>query len=164
MNAIHTPILNRSTWKTTVLFALLFWVSSSLLLDLVIMPELYGAGMMSQPDFAAAGYSIFWMFNRIELICAALILTGILVLQNLSVAIPTKGAIALAMLLLGIASVYTYGLTPEMSALGMQLNLFNVASNVPNAMNWMHQSYWGLEVLKLASAGALIGLCTKTNS
>jgi hypothetical protein len=164
MNAIYTPILNRPKWKTIVVFALVFWISSSILLDLVIMPGLYGAGMMNQPGFAAAGYSIFWMFNRIELICAALILTGILVLQNLHIALHPKSAIALSLLLLGIASTYTYGLTPEMSALGIQLNLFNTAPEVPDAMNLMHQGYWVLEVLKLAAAGTLIGIYAKTDA
>jgi hypothetical protein len=51
-----------------------FWFSSSIILDWVIIPSLYVSGMMTQSGFASAGYLIFWNFNRIELVCAALIL------------------------------------------------------------------------------------------
>ncbi|HEY9625060.1 MAG TPA: hypothetical protein V6C78_32335 [Crinalium sp.] len=158
MHAIYTPVFSRFKWKTIVVFALIFWLSSSLLLDLVVMPELYSSGMMAQPDFAVAGYSIFWVFNRVELICAALVLTGVLVLQRMPGFLHRRTAIAFSTLLLGIALTYTYVLTPEMSALGLQLDLFNPASTVPGAMDLMHQGYWGLEVLKLVVAGALLSL------
>jgi len=38
--------------------------------------------MMTQAGFATAGYLIFWNFNRIELLSAALVLTGVLVISN----------------------------------------------------------------------------------
>jgi hypothetical protein len=64
--------------------ALGFWLSGSLLLDFVIMPGLSAVGMMSQANAATVGYSLFWIFNRIELLCAALVLTSLLALRGTS--------------------------------------------------------------------------------
>ena len=82
MNAVSDPKLNRINWQTVVMFALGFWLSSSLLIDFLIIPGLSAAGMMTQEGFASAGYLIFGIFNRIELLCAALILTGFLVIRR----------------------------------------------------------------------------------
>ena len=143
-------------WVNITLLILGFWLSASLILDFVIMPSLYITGMMTQSSFASAGYVIFWLFNRIELLCAGLALTGFLVLHQ------TRNwgrlAIILSSLLLCIAFVDTYVLTPQMSALGMQLNLFEQAVEVPTGMNQMHQGYWFLELLKLSACGILLSL------
>lgn len=146
-------------WQTVAAVSLGFWLSSCLLLDLVIMPTMYGAGMMAEPGFASAGYSIFSAFNRIELVCAALVLTGLLVTVKMQS--PVSGnwgrwAVLAAVMLLGIVCVDTYGLTPQMSALGMQLNLFDAATEVPVAMDRMHESYWVLEVMKVLGGGMVL--------
>jgi hypothetical protein len=57
MNAAFSVEFKRPAWQTVVMFALGFWLSSSLLLDFVIMPGLSAAGMMSQASAATAGYS-----------------------------------------------------------------------------------------------------------
>ncbi|MBD2043880.1 DUF4149 domain-containing protein [Microcoleus sp. FACHB-672] len=161
MAAISQDEFKRPSWQTVVIFTLAFWLGASLLVDFVMMPGLYTAGMLTQPGFASAGYSIFWVFNRLELVGAALALTGSLVLLNTHYLPISRGrtAIILSLLLLAVALVDTYGLTPHMSALGMQLNLFEPASEVPTAMNQMHGSYWALEALKIASAAMLLSLC-----
>jgi hypothetical protein len=155
--------LQRPKWRKVVLVTLAFWLSSSLVLDLVIMPSLYAAGMMAEPGFTTAGYSIFWLFNRIELVCAAIVLTGVLILKTAQnpLAQSNKWAMPLSLGLLAIALIYTYGLTPEMSALGTNLNLFASTSDVPAAMNQMHEEYWFLELVKLAVCGTLISFCNK---
>ena len=43
-----------------------------------------------------------------------------------------------------------------MSALGMQLNLFDAATEVPVAMDRMHESYWVLEVIKVLGGGMVL--------
>ena len=165
---VATPQLDvrRSTWQTTVLFALGFWLSSSLILDLLIMPSLYGSGMMKQPDFVSAGYSIFWLFNRVELLCGAVILTGLLALRHKRSAFAaivsgakSRWALFLSLVLFAIALIYTYILTPDMSALGLQLNLFESGAGIPAGMNHLHGLYWGLELLKLAAGGILLTFC-----
>jgi uncharacterized membrane protein len=156
MTAITNTAFSRPKWRTIVLASLAFWLSGSLILDLVMMPGLYAAGMMTQSGFASAGYSIFWVFNHLEVLCAALVLTGVLVLDHISGTLGNRWMVPAAFGLLMIALVYTYGLTPEMSALGMQLNWFESASDVPAAMNQMHQSYWLLELLKVGLGGALL--------
>lgn len=150
--------LKRPTWQIVMVVTLAFWLSGSLLLDTVMMPVMYASGMMTEPGFATAGYSMFWVFNRLELFCAALIFTLALVLRfaqphtqplNLN-------AVAIAAVLLDIALIYTYGLTPQMSALGVQLDLFGNAAEPPVLMNVFHASYWLLEVMKLVAAGMLL--------
>jgi hypothetical protein len=137
-----------------------------LILDLVIMPGLYGAGMMTSAGFAAAGYSIFWIFNRVELLCAAVALTGSLVLwstTHLSSRL-RNGSIILSTLLLTIALIYTYILTPQMSALGLQLNLFEPGVGMPEGMLPMQAGYWGLETLKLVAGGILLSWCYQSQT
>lgn len=153
--------LKRPAWQTIIIICLGFWLSSSLLLDLVIMPGLYASGMMAGSGFATAGYLIFWIFNRIELVCAALVLTGTLALAHTQSQTEKshRNAIILSIILMLVALVYTYGLTPQMSALGLNLNLFEPAVEVPGTMNVLHESYWVLEVLKLVAGGAVIRWC-----
>lgn len=158
---MSTSAIKRPSWQTAIIFVLAFWLSSSLLLDLLIMPSLYATGMMSQPSFAAVGYVIFWLFNRVEVLCAAVILTGLLALRINQDSYHRKGMLALplAVVLMAIALIYTYVLAPQMSALGLQLDLFNPTLEVPATMNQLHSSYWILEVLKFATGGWLVSLC-----
>jgi hypothetical protein len=162
MTAITSKVASTGQrWQAIVMVALIFWLSGSLILDLVIMPSLYVAGMMDSSGFAAAGNLMFWGFNRIELICAASAATGLMVLSNVTDGSNKRSrtAILLSLILLAIALIDTYALTPQMSALGIQLNLFEPTTEVPSGMNLLHQSYFGLEVLKLALCGTLLSWC-----
>ncbi len=168
---MHTTIENsfgtssrRSLWTTIVLASLAFWLSSSLLLDLVIMPSLYTAGMLARPDFVPAGYSLFWVFNRIEVLCAALVLTGLWVLRRSQNSLHRKGfaPMVLSSVLLTIALLYTYVMAPSMTALSLDLTLFeSVVQPVATSPEMIHLQvgYWGMEVLKLSLGGVLLGLC-----
>jgi len=148
-----------------IFFATAFWLSSSLVLDVLIMPCLYATGMMQQADFASAGYSLFWTFNRVELLCAALILSGLLALRwprNLGQdhrvmvsSMRSRWALEAGLVLLAIALVYTYALTPAMGGLGMALNTFQPQA-VPTEMTGLHSLYWLLELVKLAAVGWLL--------
>ena len=151
----------RPRWQAIVMVALIFWLSGSLIIDLVIMPSLFVSGMMTSPEFATAGNLMFWGFNRVELICSGLVATGLMVLSNLmgDSGKRSRTAIVLSLVLLAIALFDTYALTPQMSALGMQLNLFDSAAEVPAGMNSLHQGYFVLEALKLAVGGTLLGWC-----
>ncbi|NJK28011.1 MAG: hypothetical protein HC925_05090 [Coleofasciculaceae cyanobacterium SM2_3_26] len=64
-------------WQMFVFAVLGFWLSSSLMLDFVVMPSLYVSGMMDASGFAVAGYSMFGSFNRVELLCAGLGISGV---------------------------------------------------------------------------------------
>lgn len=165
MSSISSLQLKRPAWQTAVIFTLTFWLSASLVLDLVIMPGLYAAGMMSQSGFATAGYLIFWVFNRIELLCAALVLTGVLILkrtQNTWVS-QSRYATVLAMILLTIALIFTYILTPNMSALGLNIEVLNPVIAVPAGMGLLHETYWVLELTKLVVGGAVLSLFYRQN-
>lgn len=157
---------NQQRWQTIVCLTLGFWLSACVILDLVIMPTMYASGMMSGPDFAVAGSMMFSVFNRVELLCAGLGLTGLLVLSATSNNLIKKNqtAIIFSVILLAIALIDTYGLTPQMTALGINLNLFESVKEVPTAMNQMHGGYWVLEVIKLVVGGTLLGWCYRNQN
>jgi hypothetical protein len=157
MNAISNVEFKRPIWQTAVILTLGFWLSASIILDWVIMPSLYLSGMMTQSGFATAGYAMFWNFNRIELLSAGLILTGVLAMSKTHSW--RAGTVVLAVLLLAVSLTDTYFLTPQMSAIGVQLNLFETATTIPATMNLLHGGYWVLEAVKLLAAGTLLSRC-----
>lgn len=161
MSTLSNLEVKRPAWQTTVIFTLAFWLSASLILDLVIMPGLYASGMMAQSGFASTGYLIFGIFNRIELLCAALVVTGALILERTHhiSGNQNRTAILLSFILLTGTLVCTYFLSPEMSALGVNLNLFDPVTHVPSGMNLLHRSYWLMEIVKLVAGGTMLSLC-----
>lgn len=155
-----------SSWKLILLFALGFWLSGIVMLDGIVMPSLFTSGMMTEPGFAIAGYSLFSLFNRIELLCAGLVFTSVLALRYSRHPWNRPGwlTVLLSLLLLAIAFVDTYGFTPQMSALGLQLDWFTESSQPGAAMNQLHLIYWLLDAVKVTTAGLLIGLYTRKSN
>jgi hypothetical protein len=143
------------------MFTLGFWLSASFIIDFVMIPGLSLSGMMNQGGFASAGYIIFGLFNRIELICAAIILTGFLAFRrhHTLIHLQEHWSIILASVLLVIALIYTYILTPQMSGLGLQLNSFEATNTMPPAMITLHWSYWLLEGVKFLLGATLLKWC-----
>ncbi|MBF2098248.1 MAG: DUF4149 domain-containing protein [Gloeomargaritaceae cyanobacterium C42_A2020_066] len=144
----------RPLWPAMIMGALGLWLGGSVVLDCVVMPSLYQAGMMTQPGFAVAGYQVFSAFNHLELCLAALVLSGVLALlqdrrRGLWVGLAALG-------LLAIALVYAYGLTPAMAGLGLDLHWVEADAGRPAAMDWLHGSYFSLEVLKISVGLVLI--------
>jgi hypothetical protein len=151
-------------WLPWVLAIVAFWLSSSLLLDLLVMPVMYTTGMMQEPGFAAASYSLFEVFNHMELLCAGLVLTGLLALRCPpdSFGIVVSGsrcrwAVSIGVALFGVVLLYIYGLTPAMGAQGIQLDVLGPAAT-PH-MDGLHGLYWGLECVKLAGLSLLVRFC-----
>jgi Domain of unknown function (DUF4149) len=157
MNAISNLEFKRSTWQTAIMLTLGFWLSASLVLDWVIMPSMYFAGMMKEASFSTAGYVVFWNFNRLELLAAAVVLTSILAISKTQ-SDWHLGRIILSGLLLIVAGLDTYFLTPQMCALGANLSL--LATNpVPATMDSLHSGYFLLEMLKIVTGGVLLNWC-----
>lgn len=147
-----------ANWSTIIMFALGFWLSGSLIFDFLVVPGMLTTGMMSEPGFASAGYVIFGTFNHVELLCAATVLAGCLVYRygyGLTSKINTKSLLSAAALLV-IALAYTYIFTPQMSSMGMPLDLFATAEANSSSMTLMHLSYWSLETVKFIAAAALL--------
>ncbi|PSF36860.1 hypothetical protein C7H19_12595 [Aphanothece hegewaldii CCALA 016] len=161
MNSISTRNDKSIDWPTLVMFTLGFWLSASLILDLVIMPSLSASGMMAQNGFASAGYSLFGIFNRIELVCAATILSGFLIFSRNHTLIHLRQTwlIALAGVLFVIPLIYTYILTPQMSGLGLSLNAFDTVQTMPTGMIYLHEGYWVLEAIKFIAGLTLLRWC-----
>jgi hypothetical protein len=149
-------------WSGIVMFTLGFWLSASLVLDLVIVPGLFVSGMMNQSEFASSGYVIFGLFNRLELICAAVVLCGFLVMRrqhslSYQQEIPS---LLLSAILLIITLVFTYYLTPELSGWSLlSLNLWDGGRAMPPVMISMQIIYWVLEAIKLLTGVTLLRWC-----
>jgi hypothetical protein len=158
MNTLPLRRFRLVNWQAMAMFALGFWLSASFVLDGLIIPGLFSAGMMESSGFASASYLIFGTFNHLELLCAAIVLASCLVLNyrlNLS-AIKIDKSIIIAAFLMAIAICYTYIITPQMSALGMNLEVFNHQELLNNSMMTMHVVYWVLEASKLILGTVLL--------
>jgi hypothetical protein len=168
MNAISERGLKSPNWSAIVMFALGFWLSGSLIIDFAIVPSLWVTGMMNLSGFASAGYTLFGIFNRIELLCAALVLTGCLGLRFdrlISWGDRTQERLSLILsgFLLVIPLIYTYFLTPQISSLGLQLNFFETISTMPPAMIYLHEGYWLLEIAKFVVGAILLRWCFRNS-
>ena len=153
-------------WDSAVLFLAVFWIGGSLMLDFVGMPMLYMSGMMTAPGFASAGYSLFELFNHMEMLLSGLILTGVLAMRQTHAenAVEVSGsrsrwALLLSGSLVAIALAYTSGLTPYTGAMGIALDMPGTIHIVPVVMDWMHGAYWLLETVKVLLLGVLLRLC-----
>lgn len=140
--------IKQVNWQTVILITLGCWLSSILLLDLIIMPSLYLSGMMVADGFASAGYSVFWVFNRLELVAAGLVLSGCFVLSNQFRSF--RWSIIAAVLLLSLSLFATYSLAPQMSAIAINLHTLDNVSLIPDSMDVLHGLYWSVEAVKLA--------------
>lgn len=158
MNAISNLQFNQSIWQRAILLTLGFWLSASLVLDWVIMPSMYISGMITQGSFTTGGYVIFWNFNRLELLSASVVLTGILALSKTKSQWRLNGII-LSVMLLAVALLETYFFTPQMCATGVNLNLFAGETTIPATMNLLHGGYFALEAVKLVVGGILLNWC-----
>lgn len=158
MNAISPRTPNPISWSTAILCALGFWLSGSLIFDCLLVPSMMTTGMMNESSFASTGYVIFGTFNHLELLCSATILAGCLVYRfgdcfNQKVSFKS---LAIATILMTIALADTYIFTPQMSSMGMSLDLFTSAEVISTSMAVMHLAYWSLEVAKLVCAVTLL--------
>lgn len=167
---------DRQTWMTALAAIMGFWLSATLLLDFTIMPSMYFSGMMSSPNFGAVGYMLFSMFNRIELVCAAVALSaGLWFLMSPKYTERQKIEVGFsAVMLLAIALCYTFILTPQMGGLSVDLHaidglgtlnggledlqMHSTLSTVPAGMNQMHVVYWVLEAVKITALASMLGV------
>lgn len=159
MDAISPRTSKPISWSTAIVLVLGFWLSGSLIFDFLIVPGMLTTGMMNESGFASASYVIFGTFNHVELLCGATVLAGCLYYRfaNCFDQRVTYKSVLIATGLLLISLAYTYVFTPQMSSMGMSLDLF---SNVPEAtsanMMLMHLVYWSLEIVKLVFATVLL--------
>jgi hypothetical protein len=153
----YSQSIDRLPWRHIAVGSLGFWLSTSLFLDLAILPALWWTGMMDGAGFASAAYSIFWIFNRLELLCAAMALTA-------AFALPKQEARSIdrqrqilwgSLMVMAIACAYTFWLTPMMGGLSVRLDWFATTTAIPAQMDRMHAIYWVLEASKLGIIGLL---------
>ncbi|MEO0405749.1 MAG: DUF4149 domain-containing protein [Cyanobacteria bacterium P01_A01_bin.135] len=155
-SVIATTGPDAPNWQRLILVTGILWLGGTLVLDLIVMPTLYMSGMMTDASFAPMGYTLFSNFNHMEVVSAAMLLTGTLALHRHSPRAGVQAIIAAAMLL-ALSLFYTYGLTPDMIALGAHLNLLKT-TGIPHSMDVMHGEYFGLELVKLGLVMGLIKL------
>ncbi|GAB4340170.1 MAG: hypothetical protein Fur0042_00620 [Cyanophyceae cyanobacterium] len=147
-------------WLVIALTALGLWLGACLLLDLAILPSFYWTGMMATADFPQVGASIFGLFNRMELVMGSLVLTSLLAAAYGGW---LRGGVArtcgaLAMVMLAVAALETYVLTPDMVSLSAQLVWPAPMEAVPVTMDRMHGLYFALDGLKVLAGMLLLGL------
>jgi hypothetical protein len=118
------------------------------------MPVLYQTGMMSQSNFILAGQALFGSFNRVELLLGAIVLVGFAIKQQAPIVERESiwRNLPIALLVFGIAALYTYSITPAMTSIGFDAELTGV---IPAKMETLHLVYWGLESVKLAALALL---------
>ncbi|MEL7313485.1 MAG: hypothetical protein AAFN08_00860 [Cyanobacteria bacterium J06559_3] len=157
---------SRSSWLPWLLTIAGFWLSGNVVIDFLVMPVMQVSGMTAQAEFASAGYTLFWSFNRLELLCAAILLTGVLALRSqrgefgvVNSGSRCRWALAIGLGLLSLTLADTYLLTPEMGAMALSLDWLTNDSAIAPAMNWLHGTYFSLEALKLLCLGLLVRLC-----
>jgi hypothetical protein len=158
MNSISSLEIKRPLWHGAIALIAGFWLSAIFIVDLLLMPSLYLSGMMTTANFASAGYVLFWNFNRVELLSAALMMTGVLVLIRTEKENNRRIPLFAALILLSIALIDTYFFTPQMCAVGINLNLFAETVPVPSTMDIMHGGYWLLEIIKIFGCAMLLKL------
>jgi hypothetical protein len=146
-------------WTTLAMVVLGFWLSASFVIDLIILPSLSVAGMMTQNGFASAGYLLFGIFNHLELVCAAIVLCSFVVFHRYHTLIhlPEHRSLLFAGVLLVITLIYTYFLTPNLSAMGLLAPV--AASGMSGEMMSFQIGYWFLEVVKGLIAFTLLRWC-----
>jgi Domain of unknown function (DUF4149) len=142
-------------------FVLALWLGGSVLLDFVVMPTLYVAGMMDSASFASAGSALFLVFNHLEMLGGAIVVASVLAHRHEPEveAHQSLGGFGLPLLLLAIAALYRYVLTPQMAGIGIQLDWFTAATPVTGSMMLMHMGYWVLEATKLTTVAVLLNRC-----
>ncbi len=165
MNGLIEKVSKPINWSTILMFTLGFWLSGSLIFDFVTIPSLLASGMMGETGFASAAYLMFGIFNRVELVCAALVLTSCFVFFQQHNLDRKREVIflVLASILLFIALSYTYIFTPQMSSLGLQLNLLEPTVELTEQMAVLHQFYWLLEGTKLIVGTVLLRWCYRNS-
>lgn len=139
-------------WPLLVMGSLTMWLTGSLVMDLLVVPSLSAAGMMAEPGFISAGHLLFSVFNHLELLFAGLVVSGCFLLHQRGFfsAPEQRFSRIFAIILLAIAIVYTYILTPAITDLGFDMASFTSTGEMPAAMMPLHWLYWGLELVKLA--------------
>ncbi len=164
MNALFNRSLQTERWLAIAMLALAFWLSGSLLFDVIILPSLAAAGMTVQPEFASLGYVLFGAFNRLELLCGSVVAVAIAAAsyqghwrqQQWSPVAVAAGV------LLAIVAAYTYWLAPQMSALDAPLSwLAPPAEPMSGTMLNLQWLYWLLDGVKLALGGWLLYWCAR---
>lgn len=158
MTTLVSRPYRRAQWQSVCLVALGLWLSASLVFDFLIVPSLFASGMMESSDFASFSYLVFGNFNHLELLGAGIVLVSSLAInyrQHLA-SIKLDSSLVISVLLMAIALLYTYFLTPQMSALGMNLDQFGTQDPVGNLMIGVHLVYWLLELCKLTLGAFLL--------
>jgi len=164
MNAVLNRSGQETRWLAIAMLALIFWLSSSVVFDVILLPSFAATGMTAQPEFASLGYVLFGAFNRLELLCGSTVAAAIAAACYQAHWQRREWSLAAVVLavLLAIAAVYLYWLAPEMSALDAPLSWLNPPRNpMSGTMLQLQGLYWLLDGLKLALGSWLLVWCVR---
>lgn len=148
-------------WPLLVMGSLAIWLGGSLVVDLLVVPSLSATGMIAEPGFIRAGHLLFSIFNHVEMLLAGLVLSGCFFLhqEGFFSRHGQRFSRIFALVLLAIAIIYTYALTPAITDLGFDMASFTSTGEMPGAMMPLHWLYWSLELVKLSLGVTLVRWC-----
>lgn len=164
MNAVLNRSEQGTRWLAIARLALVFWLSGSVIFDVILLPSFAATGIIAQPEFASLGYVLFGAFNRLELLCGSTVAVAIAAASYQAHWQRREWSLAAGVLaiLLAIAAAYLYWLAPEMSALDAPLAWLAPPSNpMSGTMLQLQGLYWLLDGLKLALGGWLLLWCAR---
>jgi hypothetical protein len=141
-------------------FVLALWWGGTALLDFVVMPTLYVAGMMDSTSFASAGSLLFLTVNQLEMLLGAIVFAAVLAHRHEPQveAHQSLGGLGLPLVMLAIVMLDRYVLTPQMAGMGIQLEWL-AGTPMSNEMMVIHLGYWALEGTKLLAGAVLLNRC-----
>jgi uncharacterized membrane protein len=132
--------------------AVALWIGGMAALDFVDAPLRFATPALSRNQAVALGQAVFARFNRIEVAC------GIVALAAAVVARSARWTVAVTALMLLLAIVQTFYLTPEITRLAAGLDFVNRTPGDPRyaAIRSLHGIYAMVEIAVFAGGVAVL--------
>jgi uncharacterized membrane protein len=132
--------------------AVALWVGGMAALDFIDAPLRFATPGISRNQAVALGQAVFSRFNRVELAL------GIVALAAAAPARSARWTIVVAALMLALAAVQTFYLTPEITRLAAGLDFVNRTPGDPRyaAIRSLHNLYAALEIAVFAGGIAVL--------
>jgi uncharacterized membrane protein len=132
--------------------AVALWVGGMAALDFVDAPLRFAAPALSRNQAVALGQAVFARFNRIEIAC------GIVTLAAAIAARSARWTVVVTAVMLALAAVQTFYLTPEITRLAAGLDFVNRTPGDPRyaAIRSLHSLYAVAEIAVFAGGIAVL--------
>lgn len=132
--------------------AIALWVGGMAALDFIDAPLRFTTPGISRNQAVAMGQVVFARFNRVEIVL------GIVALAGAAVARSARWTLIVTALMLALAAVQAFYLTPEITRLAAGLDFVNRAPGDPRyaAIRSLHNTYAVVEIAVFAGGIAVL--------